>query len=117
MKKLVVRIGVIGILILLGALFGVQQMNEALGISQPVPLLIETKETQPKKEKLEKEESPNTKLELVAKKETVEKVGRFNFFSDMGNSIADGFNFLSRSLLSQVMSFVNNILNGYSSDE
>ncbi|ARK29306.1 hypothetical protein [Halalkalibacter krulwichiae] len=45
MKKLVVRTLLIGVLLLLGALFGVQQINETLGISQPEPLLTETKES------------------------------------------------------------------------
>jgi hypothetical protein len=118
-----VRISIIGILLLLGALFGVQQMNEALGISQPVPLLIEKKESSPEvkqstssKVDSKVEAGPTPKIELVEKRKTAEEVGRFNFFSDMGNYIAEGMNYVSRSLLSQVMSFVNNVLNGESEE-
>ncbi len=38
MKKLVVVVALFGLFLLLGALFGVQHMNEELGISQPEPL-------------------------------------------------------------------------------
>ncbi|WP_332690852.1 hypothetical protein [Halalkalibacter lacteus] len=113
MKKLVVRMFVISLLLLLGALFGVQQMNEKLGISQPEPLVVlkkqEGKQIESKKgnELVQKQQN-----ELVEKKQTVEEVGRFNFFSDMGNAIADGMNYGSRAVLSQIMSFVDNVLNG-----
>jgi hypothetical protein len=96
---------VIGLLLLLGALFGVQQMNEGLGISQPEPLVVQ-------KQQEVKTVEPKMSNELVQKKQTVEEVGRFNFFSDMGNALADGMNYGSRAVLSQIMSFVDNVLNG-----
>ena len=120
MKKFAVRISLIGLLILLGALFGVQMMNEELGISQPVPLVVEKTENKSKDARetaSESEEDATPEKELVDKRKKQEEVGRFNFFSDMGSHIAEGMNYASRSLLSQVMSFVNNVLNGNGGDE
>ncbi|GAE26943.1 hypothetical protein JCM9140_3053 [Halalkalibacter wakoensis JCM 9140] len=106
MKKLVVKGSFIGIILLLGALFGVQMMNEHLGVSQPVPLQNENNE------EVKNEIEQPKKNELVEKRQQVEDVGRFNFFSDLGNHIAGGFNYISRAVLSQIMSFVDNVLNG-----
>ncbi|MET3504859.1 hypothetical protein [Halalkalibacter oceani] len=108
MKRLMIQVSVIGTILLLGALAGVQYMNEQLGISQPVPLSspeIVAQETAV--------EAPSlSRQELTAKYARVEEVGRLNFFSEMGTSLADGMNKLSRSFLSQVMAFVRQGLNG-----
>jgi hypothetical protein len=105
------RVSLISILLLLGALFGVQLMNEELGISQPIPLQVEKEEASPSPTR-NVNEQPMTKNELVEKRQSVEEVGRFNFFSDLGNHIAAGLNYVSRAVLSQIMSFVDNVLNG-----
>ncbi|MCL7747280.1 hypothetical protein [Halalkalibacter alkaliphilus] len=109
MKKFIVKILVIGLLLFLGALFGVQLMNEELGISHPVPLQVEKEEASAT---INVKEQTITKNELVEKRQSVEEVGRFNFFSDLGNHIAAGLNYVSRAVLSQIMSFVDNVLNG-----
>ncbi|MBP3951321.1 hypothetical protein [Bacillus suaedae] len=106
MKKLVVIFVSVGLLILLGSLFGVQQMSEELGISQPVPLLIE-------KEQQQEEKATQVKQsELEVKSQKIEETGRFNFFSEMGSDLAKGFNYVSRAMLGQVMTFVHQVLNG-----
>ncbi len=90
-------------------------MNEELGISQPVPLVVEKNEKKVIDQKTQVNEleiGTPSKDELAEKRKKVEEVGRFNFFSDMGSYIAEGMNQASRSLLSQVMSFVNHVLNG-----
>ncbi|KHF41918.1 hypothetical protein [Halalkalibacter okhensis] len=109
MKKLMVRISLIGLLLLLGALFGVQLMNEELEITQPIPLQIEQDETSSTAKEVEHQTTTN---ELVEKRKTVEEVGRFNFFSDLGNHLASGLNSISRAVMSQIMSFVDDVLNG-----
>lgn len=105
MKKLVVVFVSVGLLILLGSLFGVQQMSEELGISQPVPLLIE-------KEQQEEKATQVKQSELEVKSQKIEETGRFNFFSEMGSDLAKGFNYVSRAMLGQVMTFVHQVLNG-----
>ncbi|WP_227934902.1 hypothetical protein [Alkalihalobacillus deserti] len=120
MKKLVVRISIISLLLLIGASFGVQVMNEELGISWPVPLIVEETENSSSAEDKAVDKSKiviTSKIELAEKSQKVEEVGRFNFFSDMGSYLAEGMNYASRSLLSQVMSFVNNVLNGNGGDK
>ncbi|TWI56387.1 hypothetical protein [Halalkalibacter nanhaiisediminis] len=114
MKKLVVMTSFMGVLFLLGALLGVQHMNEELGISQPEPLPIEQKQEEPVQQNQTENQNQGAvkKDELVEKKQRVEDVGRFNFFSEMGSSLAEGANRASRAFLSQVMSFVHNVLNG-----
>ncbi|MCM3761531.1 hypothetical protein M3212_12120 [Alkalihalobacillus oceani] len=108
MKRLMVQVIVTGTILLLGALAGVQYMNEQLGITQPVPLTVP--ENVP--EETEAAAPSLSKQELAAKYERVEQVGRLNFFSEMGTSLADGMNKLSRSFLSQIMAFVRQVLNG-----
>ncbi|NEU31638.1 hypothetical protein GN156_12770 [bacterium LRH843] len=111
MRKLVGMIFLVIVLFLLGSFFGVQQMNEDLGISQPVPLPLLDKEDSVPKQNLVKNN------ELVEKRERIEEVGRFNFFSEMGSSVAEGANQAGRAFLSQIMSFVHNVLNGEKSSE
>lgn len=107
-KRLMIQVIVIGTVLLLGALAGVQYMNEQLGITQPVPLSVPEDVLQENAA-----EAPSlSNQELTAKYERVEEVGRFNFFSEMGTSLADGMNKLSRSFLSQIMAFVRQVLNG-----
>ncbi|MDT8862891.1 hypothetical protein N0O92_22210 [Alkalihalobacillus sp. MEB130] len=108
MKKMVVKVSVIGLLLLLGALFGVQVMNEERGISQPLPLQVEQEE----RNTASAEVHTVAINELAEKRQTVDDVGRFNFFSDLGNHLAGGLNYVSRAILSQIMSFVDDVLNG-----
>lgn len=103
-------ISLFGVFLLLGALFGVQHMNEELGISQPEPLTFEQK--QGESPQLGKVKMSGNKYELAEKRQRVEDVGRFNFFSEMGSHLAEGVNRGSRAFLSQIMSFVHNVLNG-----
>ncbi len=80
-------------------------MNEELGLSEPKPLTLVNKQG-------ENEESKADISELIDKKERIEEVGSFNFFSDLGNFVADHVYEMSRSLLTQLMSFVHHVLNG-----
>ncbi|WP_100372231.1 hypothetical protein [Bacillus sp. FJAT-45037] len=117
-KKLATVVLMILCTLLLGSLFGVQHMNEELGITTPVPLQLKaTSEKQaaqtdigPAKDEL----NVLSKSELKEKRQKVEEVGKFNFFSELGSTVAEGANRLSRTALSQVMSFVHEVLNGES---
>lgn len=88
-----------------GTLLGIQHMQEEMGISHPEPLTYE-------KEKSDSKNKLRDTNELAQKKERMEEVGNFNFFSDLGRLVGEGANEVSRTFLSQVMSFVHHVLNG-----
>ncbi|PAM93518.1 hypothetical protein B4N84_17505, partial [Flavobacterium sp. IR1] len=58
----------------------------------------------------------DSKSQLVEKRQKAEDVGRFNFFSELGTGVAEGANRISRMALTQVMTFVHEVLNGESSE-
>ncbi len=91
-------------------------MNEKLGISQPSQLLIEDSKTKdPDKSSVS---SISKKGEdLKQKRQKVEEIGKFNFFSDLGTQLSEGLHALSRAALSQIMSFVHQVLNGERTEE
>lgn len=120
-KKLVFVIMFILVTLLLGSLFGIQHMNEELGITKPVPLELKESEaagvpSEPEVISAKKEQPADPKSQLVEKRQKAEDVGRFNFFSELGTGVAEGANRISRMALTQVMTFVHEVLNGESSE-
>lgn len=105
MKKFVLMTLFLLVTLFSGTLLGIQHMQEEVGLSQPEPLIYE-------KEKGDYEKKRENTYELAHKKERMEQVESFNFFSDLGRLVAEGANDASRALLSQVMSFVHHVLNG-----
>lgn len=106
MKK-TIGIGVFLLLLyLFGALSGIQMVNEELGRATVVPLTVEENE----------EQAEERVLELIEKKEKLAEIGSFNFFSDLGDFIADLAYEASRAVLVKIMSFVHDIINGEPSD-
>ncbi|MDV2683065.1 hypothetical protein RYX56_01610 [Alkalihalophilus lindianensis] len=120
-KKLALVMTLIVGTLLLGSLFGVQHMNEELGITKPVPLEIKTDQSDDSVKPVVQSGATKTqvdaKSELIDKRQKAEDVGRFNFFSELGSNMAEGANRLSRLALSQVMAFVHEVLNGESRSE
>ncbi|WP_088102533.1 hypothetical protein [Halalkalibacter urbisdiaboli] len=116
MKRFVAIFISIVLLLFLGSLVGMQHMSEELGLSQPEPLFVQTdgEKVQPEQRP---EPSPKPMEELKQKRQKVEEIGRFNFFSDIGGQLAESLNVASRSLLSQIMTFVHQTLNGEGKQE
>ncbi|MCK0471610.1 hypothetical protein [Halalkalibacter sp. APA_J-10(15)] len=102
MKRALLSIAVVGLFLLFGILLGVQLVSEELGIDKPIPLEINQIETKLQNETFE---------ELVNKGEKVEEIGRFNFFSDLGEGVANGLNKMSRACLSRMVATIH-YLNG-----
>ncbi|GAE31685.1 hypothetical protein [Halalkalibacter hemicellulosilyticus] len=97
MKRALLSIAVVSLFLLFGILLGVQLVSEELGIDKPIPLEMNQIETKLQNESYE---------EIVDKGEKVEEIGRFNFFSDLGEGIATGLNKLSRACLSRMVSTI-----------
>ncbi|MDQ0205521.1 hypothetical protein [Alkalicoccobacillus murimartini] len=105
-KKWLVQLGLLMIAILLGAVGGIQYMNEYLGISEPTPL---PKQEMVKKEVLEHE--PNSRIDLVSKQQVTQEDPHYNVFSQAAMSSATGLQDLTRNLLSTLVNAVEG-LNG-----
>lgn len=102
-KRMMISTVAVGLFILFGILFGIQLVSEEVGMFQPVPLTIETPQTD--------HQQDSVYLELVNKADKAGDIGRFNFFSDLGEGIANGLNQISRAGLSRMISFIHH-LNG-----
>ncbi len=100
------------LLLLAGALFGVQQMSEILGISEPEPITI--LKQKPQKEVAHKQEKEPVIEELKAKQQKANEVERFNFFSELGKKLGEALHQLSRAGLSQLLTLFHDVLNGAS---
>ncbi|BAB05060.1 hypothetical protein P4637_02860 [Halalkalibacterium halodurans] len=94
---------------LTGALFGVQQMNEHLGLSEPEPLVIEER---PEKQREPSDERLQETMELAEKQERNVETGQFNFFSALGEALANGVNQGTRFVLATLSSWFHDVLNG-----
>ncbi|WP_062050023.1 hypothetical protein [Bacillus sp. JCM 19034] len=105
MKRIIISIFSVGFILLFGMLFGIQLVSDELGMFQPVPMEMSISQT----DNQEKDDIPYS--ELVDKANKAGNVGRFNFFSDLGESIANGLNHVSRACLSRMISFIH-YLNG-----
>lgn len=104
-KKWFVQIGILLIASLLGAMGGIQYVNEFMGISKPTPLeQIETvEETAPT--------TLNPREDLVKKQEMTEEQ-HYNFFSETAMSGATSLESLSRNLLNSLIHAIDSGLNG-----
>lgn len=105
MKSITIIAVVMGFIFLIGAMLGVQLMNEQLHLSKPTPLVIED-------DIVDRESVSEIKLELAEKSNRSNQAQSTNFFSEMGNFVADKGNRMGRAFLSKIVTFVRVILNG-----
>ncbi|MEK4564499.1 hypothetical protein MKX54_07495 [Alkalihalobacillus sp. FSL R5-0424] len=104
-RRLFIYGGIIGVALLLGAMGGIQYLNEQLGLSSPTPL-----EVQEVKEPVEK---PVASVDLVHKAEATNTEAPQNFFSESAMAGANSIENLTRKGLSSLVGAIEG-LNGRS---
>lgn len=111
MRKLFIYVGIIGIALLLGAMGGIQYLNEELGLSSPTPLEVQ----EVKEGKTKPAEKPVASVDLVQKSEATNTETPQNFFSESAMAGATSLENLTRKGLSSLVGAIEG-LNGRSQE-
>ncbi|TSB46778.1 hypothetical protein [Alkalicoccobacillus porphyridii] len=105
-KKWMIQLGLFFIAVLLGAMFGIQYINERMDISHPAPL------EQTAADHIVAPTHPeSTRVDLVAKQEQTNEENH-NFFSEAAISSASGLENVSRGMLNRLIYAIDVGLNG-----
>lgn len=108
-RRLFIYGGIIGVALLLGAMGGIQYLNEQLGLSSPTPLEVQ----EVREGKTKPVEKPVASVDLVHKAEATNTESPQNFFSESAMAGANSIENLTRKGLSSLVGAIEG-LNGRS---
>ncbi|MGN7311813.1 hypothetical protein ACTHQ4_12000 [Alkalicoccobacillus gibsonii] len=111
MKKLLIYVGIVSVALLLGAMGGIQYVNEQLGLSSPKPLEVQ----EVKKSDQVVNQKVIASVDLVQKSEATNTETPQNFFSESAMAGATSLENLTRKGLSSLVGAIEG-LNGRSQE-